>query len=89
LILATRKPIKPPTDRVAGWILAMGLTDTGAFIMNNFGMRIEQVAVVSVLASLYGAVTVGLAAIFLREHVSRWQWLGIISIFAGIFLISR
>src|SRR5580700_2167078 len=89
VILAARKPIRPPTDRVAGWILGMGLTDTGAFVMNNFGMRIEQVAVVSVLASLYGAVTVGLAAIFLREHVSRWQWLGIVSIFAGIFLISR
>jgi drug/metabolite transporter (DMT)-like permease len=89
LILVARQPIKPPTDRVAGWILAMGLTDTGAFVLNNFGMRLEQVAVVSVLASLYGAVTVGLAAIFLREHVSRWQWLGILAIFAGIFLISR
>ena len=89
LILAARQPIKPPTDRVAGWILGMGLTDTGAFVMNNFGMRLEQVAVISVLASLYGAVTVGLAAIFLREPVSRWQWLGIIAIFAGIFLISR
>ena len=89
LILSLRKSVKPPTDRVAGWILGMGLTDTGAFVMNNFGMRIEQVAVVSVLASLYGAVTVGLAAIFLREHISRWQWLGIIAIFAGIFLISR
>jgi len=89
IILVARKSIKPPRDRVGVWILAMGLTDTGAFVMNNFGMRIEQVAVVSVLASLYGAVTVGLAAIFLREHVSRWQWLGIISIFAGIFLISR
>jgi drug/metabolite transporter (DMT)-like permease len=89
LILAARKPIQPPTGRVGGWILGMGLTDTGAFVMNNFGMQIEQVAVVSVLASLYGAVTVGLAAIVLREHVSRWQWLGIVSIFAGIFLISR
>jgi drug/metabolite transporter (DMT)-like permease len=89
LILVARKSINPPTDRVARWILGMGLTDTGAFVMNNFGMRVEQVAVVSVLASLYGAVTVGLAAIFLREHVSRWQWLGILAIFAGIFLISR
>lgn len=89
LILATRKSIAPPTGRVSVWILGMGLTDTGAFVMNNFGMRIEQVAVVSVLASLYGAVTVGLAAIFLREHVSHWQWFGIIAIFAGIFLISR
>jgi drug/metabolite transporter (DMT)-like permease len=65
------------------------LADTGAFVMNNFGMRVEQVAVVSVLASLYGAVTVGLGAIFLREHVSRREWLGIIAVFAGIFLISR
>jgi drug/metabolite transporter (DMT)-like permease len=89
VIVAARKSIKAPTGRVGGWILGMGLTDTGAFVMNNFGMQLEQVAVVSVLASLYGAVTVGLAAIFLREHVSRWQWLGIISIFAGIFLISR
>jgi drug/metabolite transporter (DMT)-like permease len=89
LIVAARKSIKPPTDRVGGWILGMGLMDTGAFVMNNFGMQLEQVAVVSVLASLYGAVTVALAAIFLREHVSRWQWLGIIAIFAGIFLISR
>jgi len=48
----------------------------------------EQVAVISVLGSLYGAVTVGLAAIFLKENVSRWQWAGIVTIFAGILLIS-
>jgi drug/metabolite transporter (DMT)-like permease len=89
LILAARKPINPPMDRVGGWILGMGFADTAAFVMNNFGMQVEQVAVVSVLASLYGAVTVAFAAIFLREHVSGWQWLGIVSIFAGIFLISR
>ena len=89
LILATRKPMNPPPGRVGGWILAMGLTDTGAFVMNNFGMQLEQVSVVSVLTSLYGAVTVGLAAIFLREQVSLRQWLGIIAIFSGVLLISR
>jgi drug/metabolite transporter (DMT)-like permease len=52
-------------------------------------MQLEQVSVVSVLASLYGAVTVGLAALILREPVSRLQWLGIFSIFVGIILISR
>jgi len=88
IILAARKPIQPPAGRVGGWVLAMGLTDTGAFVLNNIGMRIEQVSVVSVLASLYGAITVGLAALVLREHVSRWQWLGIVFIFAGIALIS-
>lgn len=89
LILAIRKPMNPPPGRVGGWILAMGLTDTGAFVMNNFGMQLEQVSVVSVLTSLYGAVTVALAAIFLREQISRRQWLGILAIFSGIFLISR
>jgi drug/metabolite transporter (DMT)-like permease len=67
----------------------MGAGDTSAFVLSNRAMQIEQVAVISVLGSLYGAVTVALAAIVLREHVSRWQWSGIASIFAGIYLMSR
>jgi drug/metabolite transporter (DMT)-like permease len=90
VILFLRQPISlRRAGALPSWLVAMGALDTSAFVLNNLGMRIEQVAVVSTLASLYGAVTVGLAAIFLREHVSRWQWLGIVSIFAGIFLISR
>jgi len=89
VVVATRQPLKLPLASVGGWTLAMGLADTLAFVLNNYGMRIEQISVVSVLASLYGAVTVGLAAIFLREHVTRWQWAGIVSIFFGIYLMSR
>src|SRR6266403_431431 len=69
--------------------LGMGLGDTTAFVFSNRAMQLEQIAVVSVLGSLYGAVTVALAAIVLREHVSRWQWLGIGAIFSGIYLMSR
>ena len=47
-----------------------------------------QVSVVSVLASLYGAVTVLLSWIFLRERLERSQWFGIILIFIGIVLVS-
>lgn len=78
-----------PSRPDAGWILGVGLLDTSAYVLNNFGMMREQTSVVSVLASLYGAVTVGLAAVFLREKVSRIQWAGIAAIFAGIMLISR
>ena len=74
---------------VSVWLLGIGVLDTGAFVLNNRGLQLEQVSVVSVLASLYGAVTVILAAVFLRERLSRWQWLGIVGIFAGIGLISR
>jgi drug/metabolite transporter (DMT)-like permease len=56
--------------------------------MNNLGMQLEQVSVVSVLSSLYGAVTVLLAAVVLREHLRKIQWVGIAGIFIGIALIS-
>ncbi len=88
IILFARQPIGLP--RNTRWIsLGMGAGDTSAFVLSNRAMQIEQVAVISVLGSLYGAVTVALAAIVLREHVSRWQWTGIASIFAGIYLMSR
>jgi drug/metabolite transporter (DMT)-like permease len=77
-----------PATTVPWWIFLVGLLDTTAYVFNNFGMNMEQVSVVSVLASLYGAVTVGLAAVILKERVSRMQWLGIVSIFVGIVLIS-
>jgi uncharacterized membrane protein len=52
-------------------------------------MQMGLVSVVSVLASLYGAVTVLLAWIFLRERLEISQWFGIAMIFAGIVLVSR
>ncbi len=88
-ILVAREPVHLPRGGVRWMVLGMGVFDTGAFVLSNLGMKMEQVAVISVLGSLYGAVTVGLAAFFLKEHVSRWQWLGIATIFLGIFLMSR
>lgn len=88
VILSASQPMHLPRGSVRWMALGMGTFDTLAFVLSNRGMQMEQVAVISVLGSLYGAVTVGLAAIFLREHVSRWQWAGIATIFGGISLIS-
>ena len=88
ILMLARQPIALPRGPVRWYVWGMGLLDTGAFVVSNRGMQLEQVAIVSVLGSLYGAVTVGLAAIFLREHVAKWQWVGIATIFAGILLIS-
>jgi drug/metabolite transporter (DMT)-like permease len=87
-ILALRKPIRLPGTEANGWILGMGILDTSAYVLNNYGMRLEQVSVVSVLSSLYGAVTVGLAATILREKITRIQWVGVVAIFLGILFIS-
>jgi drug/metabolite transporter (DMT)-like permease len=89
VVLILRQPFALPETGANRWILGVGILDTSAYVLNNFGMQREQVSVVSVLASLYGAVTVGLAAMFLGERVSKMQSGGIVSIFVGIFLISR
>ena len=91
VILSLKRPMALPrtVGPVPVWLVGMGVLDTGAFLLNNRGMQLEQVSVVSVLASLYGAVTVMLAATFLPEKISYWQWIGIIAIFTGIYLISR
>ena len=88
ILLVAKQSFGVPRGPVRWWVWGMGLLDTSAFVVSNRGMQFEQVAIVSVLGSLYGAVTVGLAAVFLREHVAKWQWAGIATIFAGILLIS-
>jgi drug/metabolite transporter (DMT)-like permease len=89
VIVVSRQPVAPPAADARWLVAGVALLDTTAYCLNNRGMQLEQVSVVSVLASLYGAVTVAYAAIFLREHASRLQWFGIAAIFAGILLISR
>jgi drug/metabolite transporter (DMT)-like permease len=80
--------IRLPRGGVWWLLLAVGVLDTAAFVANNAGLSTGQVSVVSVLASLYGAVTVLLSWIFLRERLERTQWLGIVLIFAGIVMVS-
>jgi drug/metabolite transporter (DMT)-like permease len=51
-------------------------------------MRLGHVSVVTVLSSLYGAVTVLLGAIFVHERIGKSQWCGIALIFGGIVLVN-
>jgi drug/metabolite transporter (DMT)-like permease len=83
-----RRDISLPRGNV-WWLLAVvGLVDTAAFVANNVGMQLGHVSIVSVLSSLYGAVTVLLGAIFVREPLRKTQWCGIVLIFAGIVLVN-
>ena len=77
-----------PRGSVWWLLLGVGVLDTAAFLFNNAGLQTGQVSVVSVLASLYGAVTVLLSWIFLRERLEGSQWFGVFLIFAGIVLVS-
>jgi drug/metabolite transporter (DMT)-like permease len=86
--LPTRQSLRLPHGRIWWQLAAVGVMDTAAYVANNAGLHIGPVSVVSVLASLYGAVTVLLAWVFLRERLERTQWLGIALIFAGIVCVS-
>jgi drug/metabolite transporter (DMT)-like permease len=86
--LPTRQSLSLPHGSVWWMLAAVGFMDTAAFVANNAGLHIGPVSIVSVLASLYGAVTVLLSWIFLRERLERSQWLGIVLIFAGIVCVS-
>jgi drug/metabolite transporter (DMT)-like permease len=89
ILLAQRTSLRVKDKRASAQLYSMGFFDTAAFTLSNLGMRIEKVAIVSVLGSLYGAVTVVLSALFLRERIAALQRLGIVLIFSGIILMNR
>src|SRR6266403_5452062 len=87
LVIAKNIPLRIKNKRTSAQVYGMGFLDTAAFSLSNLGMRLEQVAVISVLGSLYGAVTVALAALFLKERIALLQWTGIAAIFLGVALM--
>ncbi len=70
------------------WVIPVALLDTSANIAYNLGITVSLIAVVSVISSLFSAVTVLLAWVFLRERLARWQWAGVGAILVGIALVS-
>lgn len=83
-----RQSLALPRGSVWWLVTAVAIMDTAGFALNNLGLKTGHVSVVSVLVSLYGAVTVLLSWIFLREKLAPSQWVGVFVIFTGIVLIS-
>jgi drug/metabolite transporter (DMT)-like permease len=84
---ALSKPLEPPRGALH-FVAAIALFDSAAFVLYNLGVATALTAVVAVLSSLYSAVTVVLAFIFLRERLSRMQWTAVVVILAGVGLVS-
>lgn len=77
-----------PRGSTAWLIFFIGITDTAGFLANNLAFKQAQISIATVLASLYGVVTLFFAAVFLRERLGRTQWLGVALIFLGVALVS-
>lgn len=77
-----------PRGSTAWLIFFIGLADTAGFVANNLAFKQEEIAIATVLASLYGVVTLFFAAAFLHERLGRRQWAGVALIFIGVALVS-
>ena len=66
----------------------IGVMDTAGNSFFAAASSLGEVSVVSVLATLYPVVTVGLAAVVLSERVAGLQLVGVVAALAGVALIS-
>jgi drug/metabolite transporter (DMT)-like permease len=85
--LATRRPVAPV--RGTGWaVLSAGILDVSGNLFFLLSAQNGRLDVTAVLGSLYPAVTALLAALALKERMTRTQSLGVLSAVAAIVLIS-
>ena len=83
----SRQTATLPSRALVG-VLAVSSLNTLALIALMAGLRLGPTAVVSVMSSLFSAVTVLLAFLFLKERLGRHQWLGVAVILLGVALVN-
>jgi drug/metabolite transporter (DMT)-like permease len=75
---------------ISAWkfLILNGIFDIGGNVFFILAGQAGRLDVASVLSSLFSGVTVVLAWIFLRERLSRNQWIGIVSALVAIVLMT-
>jgi drug/metabolite transporter (DMT)-like permease len=86
-VIVVRAPLALDRPRVALGALAgfLDVTASALFVYASQRGRLDEAVVIS---SLYPAVTVLLARIFLKEHFSRWRFVGLLAALAAVPLIA-
>ena len=85
-VLALRKPLKPPPGTIVA-IGAAGVLDVGANVFYLISTRFGLLSLVAVLTSMYPAITVLMARIFLDERMIKMQIVGLALAGAAIAMI--
>ena len=87
-VVITRKERARFPARAWPVLFAFGLLDTLGHLLLYLGLERENGEYAIVASVAYTVVTVLLARIFLREHVSLVQWGGIVLVVCGVALLS-
>ncbi|MBW3595028.1 MAG: DMT family transporter [Actinobacteria bacterium] len=81
IALSLRRPVKPPTGTFVLMAVA-GILDVAANVFYLISTRFGLLSLVAVLTSMYPAVTVLMARVFLKERMVKTQLVGLV--LAGI-----
>jgi len=87
-----KKEIIKPADLKIKYMLLLFIINTFLYTLAwaavNYGLVQEMISLVTPVSSLYPAITVILAVIFLKEKMVLNQKIGVLTILFGVFLIS-
>jgi drug/metabolite transporter (DMT)-like permease len=87
-LLLLRREVPRIAARWWPWIALQGLLDGGAYVALLAGSQGPGAEIAVVVGSGFGAVTVLLARLVLREAMTRAQWGGTAAIVAGVAVLS-
>ena len=87
VLLWLRRPPRMPA-RWWPWILLQGLLDGGAYVALLAAGSGADAAIAVVVASGFGAITVILARLILKEAMTLFQWAGVALIMCGVAVLS-
>jgi len=88
LIVLLQGRIREITASGVGWGVVTGGIDSAGtifFVLASQTGRLDEAVVIS---SLYPAVTVLLARVFLKEHFTRWRFVGLLAALAAVPMIA-